>query len=195
MKRLEFGFFLFFVTLVVGAWASGYFSEQRVIVETTKVSLSVENVVNVQTTAKEQNTPEFTNVSIPNEYENGDFHSFVPVLKGEASLGQCEVSAESKRPWLGLYKRGAKYSLEAANVRFGNRQTDDFGVWIPMRFRDSRNALFLFGHDDSIQPGPVTTLYEMPYGGDDESLIGDEFRKDFSIGDRIYTLRVAKGAS
>ncbi|NOT49251.1 MAG: hypothetical protein HOP17_16090 [Acidobacteria bacterium] len=142
-------------------------------------------------------TPEFANVRVPREFENGDFRSLVPVFRdaGGASLGKCEITKETARPWLGLFKRGSTYSLETVDVKFERPQTDDFGVFIPMRFRDSQKALFLFGHDDRIKPGTVKTLHEMPYGGDEESLIGDGFRKDFDIGGRTYTLRVGSGIS
>jgi hypothetical protein len=142
-------------------------------------------------------TPEFVNVHIPEDFEKVDFRPLVPVFGDAdgANVGRCEVTDEMKHPWLGMFKRGQTYSLERVKVSFGKPQADDFGVFIPMRFADSKNALYLFGDDDRIRPGPVRTLYEMPYGGDNESLIGAGFRKEFEIGGRLYTLRVTSGAS
>jgi hypothetical protein len=198
MRRWSIRITAFIFTFGIGYLISCPVSEPKRVAESPTVVISEELVESSTPAPVDTATPEFVNVRIPEEFENGDFHSLVPILKGYdggASVGKCELTKEMKRPWLALLKRGHKYSLEAVNVNFGRPQKDDFGVVIPMRFRDSQKALFLFGHDDRIKPGTVKTLYEMPYGGDDESLIGDGFRKEFEIGGRLYTLRVGSGTS
>ncbi len=161
------------------------------------LSVPVESVPSNGAQEFDEFDPEFTNVRIPEEFENGDLRSLVPVFKdaGGASIGKCELTPETKRPWLGLFNRDQTYSLEEVTIKFGRLREDDFGEFIPMSFSDEQNALYLFGRDNRIKPGPVRTLYEMPYGGDNESLIGEGFRKDFEIAGRQYTLRVTSGTS
>jgi|CXWL01.1.fsa_nt_gi hypothetical protein len=141
------------------------------------------------------NTPELTNVRIPAEFESGEFHHFQPVFDGSATLGKCELNAETKGPWLGLYKNGNQYSLETTKVRFGRSEKDDFGTFIPMYFGNSKNAVFLISHANEIKPGLVTTLYALPAGGNGETLLGSGYRRDFVLGEEAYLLRIASGTT
>lgn len=201
MKTWTIRLFAFLSALSIGLSVVWFFLTQPIEVPQERfecnLGVPVESYHVNEAHELEEFDPEFTNVRIPEEFENGDLRSLVPVFKdgGGASIGRCELTPETKRPWLGLFKRGQKYSLEEVKVKFGRLHKDDFGEFIPMSFSDAKNALYLFGRDNRLKPGPVRTLYEMPYGGDNESLIGEGFRKEFNIAGRLYTLRVTSGTS
>jgi len=132
---------------------------------------------------------EFMNVSIPKEFENGDAYSLIPVSGGSPVAG-CGLTSEITTPWLGLFKRGNKYSLERVKARFGQPLKDDLAGFVPISLPKTKNSVVFFSHGDTIKPGPAKTLYS-PRKDDDFAGIG--FRKDLDIGGLRYTLRISSG--
>jgi len=141
--------------------------------------------------------PEFTKVSIPDEFESADYRYFQTIDKGSAYLPRCEMDAGTKGPWLAMFKWGTRYSLEPLNVKIGPALSDDFGRYHRLRFRDSKNAMMLLSNSPELRPGPVTTLHWKPSSFDDDrvELLGDRYRRGFELGDRKYVLRVASGTT
>ncbi len=143
-------------------------------------------------------SPEFTNVSLPNGLR---FIDLLLVYDGESSVGRLAMEQGINKSWLGLFKRGNKYSLERRSATFGKLVKSDFGDFYPVRFRDAERALFLISDEDGFTPGRVTTLYQGP---SDEELENQDlpfelmefgFRREFHLDGKRYTLRVAPGTS
>lgn len=193
MKRWAFGSIAFFFTLVIGLVVGRLFLYEQ----HAREAVEIEEVLISTTGSKPQIDPEFKNVRLPEEFESGEYRSILPVFEGTAYLGKCELNLETKGPWLGLYKHQDSYSLEFAKVKRGPSETDDFGTYIPMHFRDSRNALFLIGQDTRLKPGPVSTLYLMPLGNERDylSLLRVGFRREFTLDQRTYVIRVSSGTT
>lgn len=194
MKRWIFGTSGFAIALAIGMWAGWSISPTNENAQPLVPAIETSRTGN-EPPSETSPAPEFTNVKLPGEFENGDFYFLVPVYKGEAGFGKCELTSDFKKPWLALFKRGSRYTLEPVNVRLGTPEKDDFGTYVPIQFRNSRDTSFLFEHNGEVRSGPVTTLYEMPDGGDHGALLGYGFKKEFVIGDSRYVLRIGYGTT
>ncbi|HMJ08004.1 MAG TPA: hypothetical protein VK468_03305 [Pyrinomonadaceae bacterium] len=144
-----------------------------------------------------ESVSEFPKVSIPEEFESTDYRHFQTVDKGSAYLRLSEMDAGTKGPWLAMFKRGTRYSLESLDVSIGPTLSDDFGRYHRLRFRDSKKAMILLSNSSELRPGPVTTLHWTPRSFDDNKaeLLGDGYRREFALGGRTYVLRVGSGTT
>jgi hypothetical protein len=199
MKRGISGFVFFLAVFAVGTWIGGAFLHQYSRNDTPDYEVTsgdvadIPQMVEVSPDSKAALVPEFTNVHLPAEFENGDFRYLLRVDKGETVIGKCEFAPQMKGQWMGLFTRKSRYFLQSVNLKFGRAEKDDFGTYIPLHFHDSRKADFLFNDDGRIKPGPVTTLFITPQANYDDMLVGTGFRKELAIGGRIYLLRVSTG--
>jgi len=145
-------------------------------------------------------TPEFSDLSID---ESGSRPQMVIalVVKGESAICLSDKSRFPHGKALALYKRSDTFSLEKTHIDFKALSRTELSAFFPIKFSESKNALFLLSDDGNLSPQPVRTLYLRPWNTSvsDDKLFFDGLRigdqRSFSIGDNVYKLRVSTGPS
>lgn len=196
MRRWFSGLLLFSIFFGVGTWAGSVFLPRQNSASSVSSDDSLPRMSQSELSHDSYTHPaEFTNIRLPAEFENGDFHYLLPVDKGATFIGKCDLDAQTKGPWMGLFRRGNQSSLRPLNVRFGRPKKDDFGTYVQLHFRASREARFVFNHDVNIKPGPALTLFMTTADDYDDMLVGTGFRQEFTIVGHSYVLRVSSGVT
>ncbi len=137
-------------------------------------------------------TPEFTDVELDEEASKT---SMLMELVSNGKVAFCtNEPKKAERKWLGLFKRGERFSLERRSVDFGPVESIDFGNFSSMNFRGSREAVFILSDQGTLRPGPVRTLYLKPNLTHDQLFYdGMElgYSRIFRLDDTDYVIRIA----
>lgn len=143
MKRWLQGLMVFVAALILG-YGITHLSSLGFFASPSAVDSEIDPIpIAAERSSLTQTEPEFKDVEIPEEFEMGEYREFLPVFGGSASLGKCELSAEDKGRWIGLYKHGNRYSLDTTVVKFGAAETNDFGTYHEMHFPNAKMPSFL----------------------------------------------------
>lgn len=200
MKRWRVGSAVFFSTLVLGIFSAWLFTVKITPTPANLDNPDIPKMVFEPSKEIADFVPEFKNVSIPDADQDIPFKLQLG-FDGEFTLRKCELnSSKTNSRWLGLFKKGTSYSLEQTSLRVGRPESDDFGIWYPVKFRNSKTASFLFTDDGSLKLGSVKTLYERPqrkYVDNDEISQAESmeigFNQQFAFRGINYVIRVAPG--
>lgn len=195
MKHWPINLAIFTLCLIVGSAAFwlivGFKSEAPADEEPTEIIQAMPD--------QDKDYPrEFTFSSISAE-DGTDTTFFEFVENGKVTLDDCYSDYVVGDEPLALIKRGKKYSLEQVKLEHKKHIKSDLGNYITAKFKDSKNALIVVNGSKNLKRGPVQTAYVKPESSDKDDevfesiLMRDGFRQEVKLGDRIWTIRIARG--
>lgn len=206
MRKFLYSIPVFFVALVIGLLIAPRLKIPAP--QTESIRQVVEELPSAleNTTAVAEADPyfaEFTNLSSFDFC--GGFEppgQMIDVLESGSKYRKSEVIAKTGETWLTLFKQNGEYELKKTRVKVKQLRTISYvgdENDAALSFDKKGTAIFAVKGIPKLKPGTVTTLYHAPTFDEisrrnlDINNMGENYKRDFELNGKWYTLRVADG--